>query len=144
MTGDELDIDAGDNGEASLPSGRREGRSVIPGIGKNAQRRQRRRSMKQEDRIASEIGGRRVPGSGAVRSKAHNTRGSSGDVDSSTLEFYRALGGREQCVVSSHTDVGAGEELCSALTDEYRAGSYRLTRITLYAASLTVTISAVS
>jgi len=68
----------------------------------------------------------------------------SDDVYLSALEFYRALGGREQRVVSSHTDVGAGEELCSALTDEYRAGSYRLTAITLDAPKLGIAVSAVS
>jgi len=79
---------SGDDDSKFLPEGRRVFGSFIKGADKKSQKRKRKRSIRQEDRIAEEIGGRRVPGSGnkasgmQVGGGAHGTRGSSGDVNS--------------------------------------------------------------
>ena len=72
--------------ESYIPEDGHEFGSLLKGQDRKTQKRKRRRSIKQEDRIAKEVGGRRVPGSGnAAVLKGHNTRGKTGDV--TTKEF---------------------------------------------------------
>jgi len=76
----------GEDDDSLLPEEPHEFRSLLKGQDRKTQKRKRRRSIKQEDRIAKEVGGRRVPGSGnAAVLKGHNTRGKTGDV--TTKEF---------------------------------------------------------
>jgi len=72
--------------DSYIPEEGREFGSLLKGQDRKAQKRKRRRSIKQEDRVAKEVGGHRVPGSGnAARLPGHNTRGRTGDV--SVREF---------------------------------------------------------
>jgi hypothetical protein len=65
-------------------------------------------------------------------------------VDLSALEADRAVSGGEQRKIPAHTDIETGEELGSALTNDYRAGSNRLATKALNAPILRVAVSAVS
>lgn len=62
----------------------------------------------------------------------------------STVELNRSISNREQSIVPAHTDIRAGEELCSALPNDNRAGLYSLAAEQLHASILGVAVSAVS
>ena len=66
------------------------------------------------------------------------------NVDSSALELYLSIRGGEQCIVPAHTDVGAGEEFCSALSYDDCAGFGYLATIQFYTSVLRIAVSAVT